>query len=119
MPIYDYRCNRCGKRSSFFLRTFEVSSLACPFCGAADLLRLVTSFAFVRSEESRLEEMADPSKLGDLDEEDPRSIARWAKRMGREMGEDLGPEFDEMVDKMESGEMPEDTQGEPDLEDLE
>ena len=56
--------------------------------------------------------MADPSAFGDLDEEDPKSIARWARKMGREMGEDLGPEFDEMVDQLEAGAMPDDLDGE-------
>jgi len=41
---------------------------------------------------------------------DARSInvARWARRMRDEMGEDMGPEFDEMVGRMEAGEMPDD-----------
>jgi Flp pilus assembly protein TadB len=52
--------------------------------------------------------MADPSKFGDLDETDPRSIGRWMRKMGQEMGEDLGEEFNEMVDRLEAGESPED-----------
>ena len=60
----------------------------------------------MKSEESRLEELADPSSLGDLDENDPKSVARWARKMGEQMGEDLGPEYDEMVDRLEAGEMP-------------
>jgi len=62
----------------------------------------------MKSEESRLEDLADPSNLGDLDENDPKSIARWARKMGQEMGEDLGPEYEEMIDRMEAGEMPDD-----------
>ena len=60
-----------------------------------------------RSEESRLEGMADPSGWGDLDENDPKSMARMMKKMGTEMGEDLGPEFHEVVDRLEAGEDPE------------
>ena len=60
-----------------------------------------------RSEESRLESMADPTSWGDFDENDPKSMARIMKRMGNEMGEDLGPEFDEVVDRLEAGEDPE------------
>jgi hypothetical protein len=58
----------------------------------------------MRSEESHFEDLASGAGLADLDESDPRSVARWARRMGREMG----PEFDEMVERMEAGEMPED-----------
>ncbi len=47
-----------------------------------------------------LEGMADPSKLGGLDENDPKSVARWMKKMGKEMGEEMGGEdFDQMVDE--------------------
>jgi hypothetical protein len=42
-----------------------------------------------------------------VDENDPRSVARWARRMSSEMGEDAGPEFNEMVDRLEAGESPE------------
>ena len=61
----------------------------------------------LKSEESRLESMADPSKWGDLDENDPKAVARMMKKLGSEMGEDLGPEFNEAVDRMEAGEDPE------------
>jgi len=62
----------------------------------------------VRSEESRLEDLSDPTSFGDLDENDPRSIARFMRKMGDEVGEDLGPEFEEVVDRLEAGESPED-----------
>jgi hypothetical protein len=68
---------------------------------------LVSLVSVVRSEESRLESLADPSSLAGLDEDDPRSIARWMRTMSQETGEDLGPEFDEMVDRLEAGEDPE------------
>ena len=44
-----------------------------------------------RSEESRMESLADPSGWGDVDESDPKSMARMMKKMGNEMGEELGP----------------------------
>jgi len=72
------------------------------------LKRLISKVSVLRSEESRLESLADPSSLAGLDENDPRSLARWMRKMGREMGEDLGPEFGEMVDRLEAGESPED-----------
>jgi len=53
----------------------------------------------IKSEESRLESLADPSKLSGLDEKDPRSIARWVKKMGKEMGEDLGEDIDQAVEE--------------------
>ena len=46
-----------------------------------------------------MESLADPSKWGGLDEKDPKSMARWMKRMGKELGEDAGEDVDQMVDE--------------------
>jgi hypothetical protein len=61
--------------------------------------KLISQVARVRSEESRLASLADPSKLGNIDEKDPATMARWMKRMGKELGEDAGEDFDAMVDQ--------------------
>ena len=51
------------------------------------------------------------SLVTDLDENDPRSMARWARKMGDSLGEDMGDDFNEMIDRMEAGEMPDDDGG--------
>lgn len=53
-----------------------------------------------------MEKLADPSLLSGLDENDPKSMAGWMKKMGREMGEECGEEdVDAMIDEaMEEGE---------------
>jgi hypothetical protein len=61
--------------------------------------RVLSRVRVVRSEESRMESLADPSKWGGLDEKDPKNMARWMKRMGKEMGEDMGEDVDQMVDE--------------------
>jgi len=61
------------------------------------------------SEETRLERLADPSRLGGLDEKDPKSMARWMKAMGQEMGEDLGEDMD--MDALVEEAMEEDAKG--------
>ena len=105
MPIYDYRCQGCRRRISLLFQTYAAAEhAACPHCGSTDLARLVTRFAVVRSEESRLDDLADADSFGDVDEEDPRSVARWARKLGQQMGEDLGEDWDEMVDQLEAGE---------------
>ena len=63
------------------------------------MANLISRVARVRSEESRLESLADPAKLGEIDENNPASMARWMKKMGKEFGEDLGEDFDSMVDE--------------------
>ncbi len=109
MPIYEYRCGNCKRRVNIFFRSFAaVTDPHCPNCNSADLTRLVSRVAALKSEDARLEAMADPSSFGDVDENDPKSVARFMRKMGDQMGgEDLGPEFGEMVDRLEAGESPE------------
>jgi hypothetical protein len=71
----------------------------CKQCGGGKLSKLISRVSFMRSDEDRMERLADPSRLGDIDENDPRSMARWMKRMGKEMGEDVGEDFDQMVEE--------------------
>lgn len=100
MPIYEYACNSCRKRVSLLIRNIHNPLMpACPRCESREMTRLLSRFAVVKSEESRFERMADPSNFGDLDENDPKSVARWAKRMGKEMGEDVGEDFDQMMEE--------------------
>ena len=51
--------------------------------------------------------MADPDNLAGL-EDDPKALGRMMRKMSQEMGEEIGPEFDEVVDRLESGQSPED-----------
>ncbi len=114
MPIYEYRCLGCGRRVSLLIRSFAAagdSRPRCPHCQSENLRRLMSRVAVLASEESRLDSLADPSSLGDVDENDPRSVARWMRRMGQEAGEDMGPEFGEVVDRLEAGQSPEEIEG--------
>lgn len=109
MPIYEYYCQDCHKIYQFFVRSIiNHSPPECPKCGRSELERRMSRFAVTLNEDSRLEKLADPSRMAGLDENDPKSLARWMKKMSRELGEeDLGPEFHEMIDRMEAGEDPE------------
>ena len=104
MPIYEYHCSDCRKKVTVLtLRASEAVDPQCDRCGGRELVRLMSRFALVRSEDSRLDDLADPSSLGGLDENDPKSMARWMRKMGKELGEDGGDDFDEMVDELEAG----------------
>ena len=101
MPIYEFRCEDCGKTSDFLLLTVHESfDPVCKYCKSRRMSRLISRVRVLRSEESRLDSLADPSKWGGLDENDPASVARWMKKMGREMGEEVSDEeIDQMVDE--------------------
>jgi putative FmdB family regulatory protein len=107
MPIYEYRCADCLRRSSLYYQTFSAASSAtptCEHCGSANVSRLVSRVFQMKSEDAQLEDLADPSNFGDLYENDPKSVARWARKLGQQMGEDLGDDWGEMVDRLEAGE---------------
>ena len=108
MPIYEYRCEHCGRLSTFLVFKGDFLPI-CKHCGGKNLTKLISRVTFLRSDEDRLERLAEPSQFGGIDERDPRSIARWMKRMGRELGEDLGEEIDQIVEEArdEEGEAPE------------
>jgi putative FmdB family regulatory protein len=111
MPIYEYRCLNCHRRVTILYRSFaelETARPKCTHCGHDQLQRLVSRVAMLRSEDARLDNLTDGSSMGDLDENDPKSVGRWMKKMSAEAGEDLGDEFREVVDRLESGQPPED-----------
>jgi putative FmdB family regulatory protein len=108
VPVYEYRCQDCKRRVSIFYRSFsdaEEGKPVCPRCEGTNLKRLVSRVRMIRSEEGRLDNLADFDDLPD--ENDPKSLGRWMRKMSAEMGEGLGPEFDEVVGRLESGEDPE------------
>jgi len=109
MPLYQYRCLDCKKRFEIYMSYSEYGTrpVACTHCGSSNVQRRIGRIRFARSEESRLESMADPSALEGL-EDDPRALGRMMRQMSQETGEEMGPEFDEVIDRLEAGQSPED-----------
>ena len=106
MPIYEYSCQECQGRFQRLVSGFsDPQDLRCPRCGTARVRKAVSRFAVMQSEESRIESLADPTALAGLDENDPASVARWAKKMGKELGDEMGEDWDQMVDEMMEEEM--------------
>jgi putative FmdB family regulatory protein len=129
MPTYDFVCLNCGQRFDIFLTYSEYGStkVRCAHCGSHNVRRRMTKVRLAKSEDSRMESLADDTALDGL-ENDPQALGRMMKKMGKEMGEDLPPEFDDVVDRLEAGQSPEDIEkampdlgadagGGPDLDD--
>ncbi len=108
MPIYEFRCGRCRRRTSVFTRSIggEIEAV-CSHCGSNDMSRLISRVAVVRSEDDAFSSL-DESSLADVDENDPRSMAPWVRSMSRQMGEPLDAEAEADLERMEAGEMPDD-----------
>jgi putative FmdB family regulatory protein len=118
MPTYDFVCNACEKRFEVFLTFSEYGKkpVACAHCGSGKVRRRMTRVRIAKSEESRLDSMADDFSGMEGLEEDPKALGRMMRKMGREMGEDLPPEFDDVVDRLEAGQNPEEIESAlPDL----
>lgn len=110
MPEYEYRCKVCQHTFSVFYKSYadvDREVAACPECGSTDLNRLIKRVALLTDDETRVERLADPSRLGVLDEDDPRTLGRMMREMSAEFGEDLGGEFQEVTERLEAGESPE------------
>jgi putative FmdB family regulatory protein len=110
MPTYDFICNNCNQRFDVFLTYSEYGKkpVTCAHCGSKDVRRRMTKVRVTKSEESRVESMADDFSGFEGLEEDPKAMGHMMRKMGKEMGEEMPPEFDEVVDRLESGQSPED-----------
>jgi putative FmdB family regulatory protein len=103
VPLYEFRCRSCRRTVTLLtLRVSESVDPVCEHCGGRDLQRLMSRFALGRSDERRLDDLGDDA-AGGVDESDPRSVARWMRRMGDELGPDAGEDFDELVDDVARG----------------
>lgn len=105
MPIYEYRCRDCRKRNTYLILSASAPAPSCKHCQSGNLERIMSRFAAPKSEEARMEALADPSNFGDVDENDPQSMARFMKKMGKEMGEDFGEDMDEAMESMDTDDM--------------
>jgi putative FmdB family regulatory protein len=117
MPTYEYRCLNCKRRFVLFLSYSEYGQkpVTCPHCHSENVQRRIGRIRVARSDDSRMENLADPASLAGL-EDDPRALGRMMRDMSREVGEDMPPEFDEVVNRLEKGQSPDDIERElPDL----
>jgi len=118
MPTYDFICNDCNQRFDVFMTYSEYGTrpVACSHCGSKNTRRRMTRVRIAKSEDSRLDSLE--RSFGGMEgiEEDPKSLGRMMRKMGKEMGEDLPPEFDDVVDRLEAGQSPEEIESAiPDL----
>ena len=109
MPNYQYRCLNCSRRFEVFMTFNEYGThrVHCPYCKSDQVQRRIGRIRVAKSEESRMENLADPSALAGL-ENDPQALGQMMRRMSNEMGEEMGPEFDEVIDRLEAGQKPDD-----------
>jgi putative FmdB family regulatory protein len=99
VPIYEYQCLECGKRSSILHLSHSPSTPPlCVHCKSSRLDRLMSRFAAPKSEEARMASLAEDDTVGGVDHDDPASMERLLKHMGNEMGGDVGDDIAEAID---------------------
>ena len=109
MPTYDFTCNDCNERFEVFLTFAEYGKkkVSCAHCNSKNVRRRMTKVRIAKSEDSRMESMADDFSGIEGLEDDPKAMGQMMRKMGKQMGEDLPPEFDDVVDRLEAGQSPE------------
>lgn len=117
MPTYEYVCLECKKRFTKFLtyEEYDRVQVLCPHCGSANITRRIGRIRVARNTAEHLAEMADPANLDSL-EDDPRALGKMMKNMKDQLGAPMGGEFDEVVERLEKGQSPDEIdQAFPDL----
>lgn len=105
MPIYEYWCNHCQRKVILYLSAFPQSVPACPECGNDTLQRLFSTFSVRKTSKDIYEDILSDSQLvNGMLSNNPKSLAEWNKRMSQ--GEKPAPEYEEMIEKMDRGEVP-------------
>lgn len=114
MPVYNFRCLDCRRsvQLTYSFSEYEQATPTCSHCGSQNLRRRIGRVAVAKSEEARMDSLMDESTLASLDEEDPKALGQFMRKMSQEMGEDLGEEFGEVVDRLEKGQSPEEIESE-------
>lgn len=107
MPAYEYICDKCHQSftRSISYEDYGREPVSCPHCGNSAVTRQIESVQITRSNSTRMQEfheLADVQKMGGVDE-NPEEIGKMMRKMSGEIGANMGPEFNEVVDRLESG----------------
>lgn len=106
MPLFEFVCQDCQKQFTFLVGVIADNDEAkCPRCGSLHLQKLMSRFTRGRSDDARMEAIAEKMESRDLD--DPGEMARFAREMGNELsaesGEDLSGDIEELIEEESRG----------------
>ena len=134
MPIYEFYCEDCHTIFSFYSKTISnTRQPTCPKCKKRKLEKQISAFAMTGRakepaegggpedlpfDESKMERAMNTlaSEAEGLNEDDPRQAAKLMRKFTDMTGMELGKGMTEALNRMESGEDPE--QVEKDMGDL-
>ena len=127
MPIYEYYCPRNNRIYSFLARSLSYAQKTprCPENGKWKMEKLISGFAITGRAKEKKEtpggDMADDPRMekmmaemerefagmGDVENADPKALARMMRKMTAMTGEKTPPVMEEMLGRIEKGEDPE------------
>lgn len=120
MPTYEFRCADCRKKYEVFLSFAEYDHYKgqCPHCASNNVARYIRKVRFSLGDRSRLATLADPANMSAL-ESDPQALGKMMREMKTQLGaNDLPGEFDEVVNRLERGQSPDEIERDlPELSD--
>jgi len=83
--------------------TSDAGDDGCPKCGSRDAEKLVSRFRHGRTEDDRIDEIADRLEIMG-EPESPSEMRQIVRDMGKAMDEDLSDEMEEMFESDMAGE---------------
>jgi len=110
MPVYEYRCNACGRPVTLNYKSYaaydaaRAAGLTCPHCGSADLTRLISRVAVARPGRD-YGAMSSGEMLNVLEGGDTREIGRMFEQAGQDQALD-DPAMREVGERLLKGESP-------------
>ena len=111
MPIYEYLCRACGRKSSFFTRFIgNAVEAVCTHCQSGDMRRAVSSFAYHKSLGAIHEQSGPPPGPGASQGDyysDPRNIGRRVEQSFDKYGVDMPQSVRDTIDAAREGQAPE------------
>ena len=145
MPIYEYGCSSCKIIFQFWTSKVGTNEIPlCPKCGNGSMQKIISSFAIGKGEKKNSAgsdtgenpHAADPfenmspeqqakaekemmklmSEADSLNENDPKQMGAFMRKLTENTGIDMGPGMNEAIRRLEKGEDPEKI--EEDIEEL-
>jgi putative FmdB family regulatory protein len=122
MPVYEFYCGDCHTIFNFISRRVNTEKQPdCPRCGRPGLDRQVSRFAVSKGrkeeptegmpdlDDDKLEKAMEAlaGEMDGIDENDPRQMARFMRKLSETTGMDLGAGAEEAMRRLEAGEDPE------------
>ncbi len=111
MPTYDYRCNDTQQYFTVSFKTYaeySTAEITSPFSGSTNVTRVISKVAIHKGGSgswAKLEK-GDPQALAELDAGGPEALGQALRHFGDQTPIGASQDFQEAVDRLESGQSP-------------